>query len=76
MEGVPDESIEIILSSIVPSTRKQYTSASEQQWYQYCDKNINAKFYKTTRFSLLQYLTFSFNVGDSYGSLNTHKSAI
>ena len=75
MNGVPDESIEIMLSSIAPSTLKQYNSALKQ-WYQYCNNNKNAEFYKPTRFSLLKYLTFKFNEGASYGSLNTHRSAI
>ena len=72
---VPEEALEVLLSSIAPSTFKQYQS-SFKQWYNFCKTEDNSAFLSPNRFSVLKFLTKKFKEGSSYGTLNTHRSAI
>lgn len=61
-------------SSITQSTKSQYNS-SLKQWWDYCRHN-NVDFFYVNVASLLSFLTQRFQSGASYGTLNSHRSAI
>lgn len=63
-----------MISSISKNTIAQYSS-SLKQWWEYCNKN-KIDFYNFSVPSLLDFLTNCFNQGSSYGTLNSHRSAI
>lgn len=62
------------MASIAGSTLKQYSSGLKL-WWEFCSqKNINPFSISVT--NVLEFLTFHFNKGVSYSSLNTYRSAI
>lgn len=63
-----------MLASISESTIKQYES-SLRQWSIYCEQN-NLNFYNPSYKAVIQFLTECFKDGASYGTLNSHRSAI
>lgn len=71
---VPKSSLEICLSSISSSTIKQY-DVGLKLWWQFC-RNKNIQVFETSTPLVLEFLTFHFNQGASYGSLNCYRSAI
>ncbi|XP_067216270.1 uncharacterized protein [Linepithema humile] len=73
-KGVPQESLEIMIASLANSTIKQYES-SLRQWKTYCErKDLNL--FEPTCDNVIQFLTECFRTGASYGTLNSHRSAI
>ena len=75
MKGVPAEAVDIVLSSLAPSTRKQYESALKH-WFVFCSNHEDCDFFTPTRTSVLKFLAQKFNDGASYGTLNNFRSAI
>ncbi|CAG9137807.1 unnamed protein product [Plutella xylostella] len=61
-------------ASLTKSTKSQYNT-SLKQWWNYCCLN-NVNFYNVKISSLLDFLTQCYQSGSSYGSLNSHRSAI
>lgn len=74
-KDVPDETAEILLSSLAEGTIKQYSS-SLKNWQDFCMKNYPASFQNSTKKFLLKFLTQPYKQGASYGTLNTDRSAI
>lgn len=63
-----------MLSSISQSTLSQY-SVSYKLWWQFCiDNNLNT--YEAPISSVITFLVDLFNKGASYGTINSHKSAL
>lgn len=63
-----------MLSSVSVSTLKQY-STSYKLWWQFCQSNNINKFDPQLA-DILTFLSEQFNCGASYGTINTHRSAI
>ncbi|XP_047029537.1 uncharacterized protein LOC124637219 [Helicoverpa zea] len=63
-----------MLASLSDNTKKQY-SVSYKAWWQFCNiNNINP--FEGTVAKVISFLTEQFNKGASYGSLNSHRSAL
>lgn len=63
-----------MIASLADSTITQYKSFL-QQWKMYCDqKNINV--FEPSRENVIYFLTECFRAGASYGTLNSHRSAV
>ena len=71
---MPEESLDIMLSSLSSSTRKQYKS-SLKKWLDFCNLH-NIEHIQPQVQDVIKYLTFRFEQGDSYGSLNSDRCAI
>lgn len=71
---VPEETVEILISSLTESTIKQYNSALKN-WWCYC-RSINRDPLQPDVYLVLKYLTFRYNQKASYGTLNSERSAI
>lgn len=72
--GVPETSLDICAASITNSTLRQY-NVGLKLWWQFCsDRHMDV--FNATVPLLLEFLTFQFNRGASYGSLNSYRSAI
>lgn len=63
-----------MLCSLSDSTLKQY-NVSLKSWWQFCDSN-NIAYLETNITHVLSFLTEQFKNGNSYGTLNTHRSAL
>lgn len=63
-----------MLSSLSNSTIQQYNS-SLKLWWQYCTNN-NIKVFSPSKSAILSFLTLQFNSGCTYGTLNSHRSAL
>lgn len=62
------------MASVTESTLKQYNTGLKL-WWSYCiEHNINV--FSVTTEHLLKFLTKCFQKGNSYGTLNSHRSAI
>lgn len=72
--GAPISSMKILLASLANSTWKQYDSGLKS-WWLFCNKrdkdplNAEAK-------DLIEFLSEKFEEGASYGTLNSHRSAV
>ena len=75
MKSVAAEAVDIVLSSLAPSTRKQYESALKQ-WFVFCSNHEDYDFFTSTRNSVLKLLMQKFDDGASYVTLNNFGSAI
>ena len=73
-QRVPPESLDVILSSLSASTKKQYLPALSK-WYNFCNEDAE-NFYKPSVSNVLSFLTLHFNAGASYANLNTFRSAV
>lgn len=71
---VPEQSVEICLSSISISTLKQY-SIGLKLWWQFCTSQKLDPFVFTVP-NVLEFLTRQFTNGATYGTLNSHRSAL
>ena len=75
LRGVPEESIEIIYSSLRPSTVIQYNCVLKKWWHFCRQKDINP--FKGSTADVLACLSNEFHVNNAkYGSLNSLRSAI
>lgn len=63
-----------MLASLSGSTIKQY-NVTLKLWWEFCMLN-NVNVFKGTRSLVLSFLTQQFDKGCSYGSLNSHRSAL
>lgn len=63
-----------MLSSLTPSTTKQYNGALRNWWIFCQEKSIDP--YKLSNANVLSYLSKKFEDGAKQGTLNTHRSAI
>lgn len=71
---IPESALDVMLSSISKSTLAQYSS-SLKQWWEYCYQH-RINFYNFSISSLIDFLSNCFHKGSSYGTLNSHRSAI
>lgn len=74
LKDIPEEAIEISLSSLSESSLKQY-DCSLKKWWRFC-KNSNLPCYEAEITQVIKFLTEEFGKGASYGSLNGMRSAI
>lgn len=74
MRCTPDCALDITAASLAPNTIKQYNTCY-QKWWKYCLEN-HIDFYNTTVSNIITFLTHNFNQGASYGTLNSHRSAL
>ncbi|XP_031331708.1 uncharacterized protein LOC116179757 isoform X4 [Photinus pyralis] len=74
LKNIPENTIEICLASITASTLKQYNSGL-RLWWTFCNTRLVNPFCVTIP-ALLDFLTCQFNIGVSFGSLNSYRSAI
>lgn len=73
-KGVPLASVDIMLASITESTLKQY-NVGFKLWWQFCQsKNTNP--FNGSIADLLEFFTFHFEQGKSFGTLNSIRAAI
>ncbi|CAK1578331.1 unnamed protein product [Parnassius mnemosyne] len=68
------EALVLMLASLSESTVKQY-NVSYKLWWQFCNQHIINVFSPSLTFIML-FVTEQFNTGCSYGSLNSHRSAL
>ncbi|XP_063539535.1 uncharacterized protein LOC134748694 [Cydia strobilella] len=72
--GTPLEAVPLMLASLAQNTLSQY-GVTIKLWWEYCtSKNIDV--YHLAIPEVLSFLTELFNKGCSYGSLNSHRSAL
>lgn len=62
------------MASLSDNTIKQY-NVTLKLWWQYCSLH-NIDVFSASKTSVLSFLTEQFNKGGSYGSLNSHRSAL
>lgn len=74
MKGVPEDAMEVMLSSIAASTRNQYNRGI-QLWWNFCKKN-NLSLFSSPTLSVLQFLTETLEETASYSTLNVYRSAL
>ncbi|CAH0722817.1 unnamed protein product, partial [Brenthis ino] len=72
--NIPVQAIDLMLASLSDNTKKQY-SVSYKLWWQFCKTN-NMNIFDSTVAKIISFLTEEFNKGASYGSLNSHRSAL
>ena len=72
--GVPEASLPICLSSITESTLKQY-DVGLKLWWKFC-KEERIDVFEVTVISLLRFLTYHFERGSAYSTLNSYRSAV
>lgn len=73
-KGIPENALEIAISSLTDSSIKQYTSGLKL-WWEFCNTKSIA-FWSFSVNHILTFLTTLFNKGHSYSSLNTIRSAL
>lgn len=72
--NIPESSIEVLISSLAPSTLKQYDTAFKK-WFIFCNKVGQDPLTVTTNY-LLIFLKQEFDKGAAYGTLNSTRSAL
>ena len=73
-KGMPDSTLDVFVASIAPSTQNRYGSPLKL-WLIYC-RNHNIDLYKPTVSEVVNFLSKTFEVGASYGSLNSIRAAL
>ncbi|CAH2008590.1 unnamed protein product [Acanthoscelides obtectus] len=72
--GIPEEAVEISVSSLAQSSLKQYTNGLKL-WWEFCHQhNINC--FELNSQAILCFLSRLYDQGRSYSSLNTTRSAL
>ncbi|CAH1975523.1 unnamed protein product [Acanthoscelides obtectus] len=72
--GIPEEAVEISVSSLAQSSLKQYTNGLKL-WWEFChQRNINC--FELNSQAILCFLSRLYGQGRSYSSLNTTRSAL
>ncbi|XP_059062727.1 uncharacterized protein LOC131855468, partial [Achroia grisella] len=72
--GSPALALNLILASVSRNTLRQY-EITYKLWWKFCEMN-NFEPYCTSVTTVLLFLTEQFNKNASYGSLNSHRSAL
>ncbi|CAG9091667.1 unnamed protein product [Plutella xylostella] len=72
--GTPLAALDLMLASLSDNTIKQY-SVTLRLWWEYCAAHNTTVYTKSIPF-ILSFLTEQFSKGCSYGSLNSHRSAL
>lgn len=72
--GCPTDAQSLMLASLSNNTLKQY-SVTYKLWWQYCNNN-NIDVFEPPKSSVLSFLAQTFQSGCSYGTLNSHRSAL
>lgn len=72
--GLPEEALEVMLSSVSKSTTKQYNVSLKNWWFFCIEHNIDI-FHPTTS-NIINFLNHLFHQGASYATLNATRSAI
>ncbi|XP_045446325.1 uncharacterized protein LOC123654470 [Melitaea cinxia] len=72
--NVPSVALDLMISSISANTLRQY-NVSLKLWWQFClEQSLNVL--DTSIESVITFLTSQFYNGSSYGTINTHRSAL
>lgn len=71
---MPKDAIEIAISSISEGSRRQYET-TWRKWWRFCQEN-NISFLEGTIPEVLNFLADQFQKGASYGTINSHRSAL
>lgn len=74
-KDVPQESLDIMLASLSKATLKQYESFLKL-FVNGFFKRKKLEFFNPSPEMVIQFLTENFEAGASYGTLNSHRSAI
>ena len=74
IQGIPEESINISLSSLSDSSYKIYNTALKK-WFNYCLLH-KVDLFTASISDVLSFLTAEFNNGLSYSSINSTRSAL
>ncbi|CAG5092667.1 Protein of unknown function, partial [Cotesia congregata] len=72
--GIKEDSIKLLMSSITPSTKKQYEKPI-REWVSFCKKN-NYNIFSPNEQEVMEWLVEKFNEVLSYSSLNVYRSAL
>ncbi|CAH2209141.1 jg16987 [Pararge aegeria aegeria] len=72
--GTPPEALNLMMASLADNTIKQY-NVTLKLWWQFCSSH-NIDVFNGSISDMLSFLTHQFNNGCSYGSLNSHRSAL
>lgn len=72
--AIPPASIEVMFGSLSNNTLKQY-NVTYKVWLSFCQEN-NVEPFSPSIPMIMYFLTKMYNSGASYGSLNSHKSAL
>lgn len=72
--GIPATAWELMLSSLSKNTILQY-NVTLKLWWKFCTRLLKDVFDSSINL-VLTFLTDQFNQGASYGSINTHRSAL
>ncbi|XP_047996617.1 uncharacterized protein LOC125242260 [Leguminivora glycinivorella] len=73
-QAVPTASLDTMLASLSNNTLKQY-EVTFKIWWHYCQENRMDALCSSVP-KIMQFLSIQFNKGASYGTLNSHKSAL
>lgn len=74
LRRVSQSSIPIILASLSNNTIKQYDTCF-RKWFTYCKEN-GIDFYKASELDIINFLTYIFERGARYGTINSCRSAL
>ncbi|XP_049866278.1 uncharacterized protein LOC126366978 [Pectinophora gossypiella] len=70
----PEVALDLMLASVSENTMKQY-SVTYKLWWQFCHKN-SINLFEPDIASVITFLVDQYNKGSSYGSINSHRSAL
>lgn len=70
----PQAALDIVLASLAPATFRQY-SCSLKRWWKFCEKKGLSPFQGSIQ-DIMEFLAEQLNQGSSYGTLNSHRSAL
>lgn len=73
-QGIPPESLDIMISSINDSTKNNYDTAF-RKWWRFCHRNLYEIFDPSINI-IIQFLTEEFEKGLAYSTINCIRSAI
>lgn len=72
--NTPDIALDLMLGSISKNTMRQY-STTYKLWWQFClENNINT--FEAPLSAVITFLVEIFNKGATYGTINSHRSAL
>lgn len=74
IRGTPTETIEISLSSLKPSTLRQYEGPIKK-WWTFCTRT-NVNIFNASTSDLLTFLTTEYGKEATYSTINSYRSAI
>ncbi|PZC71953.1 hypothetical protein B5X24_HaOG212233 [Helicoverpa armigera] len=70
----PEVALDLMLASVSENKMKQY-SVTYKLWWQFCHEN-SINLFEPDIASIITFLVHQYNKGSSYGSINSHRSAL